>query len=615
MEKFNLSRQVYVILSFVFVIALGLQFTRSQSILSIGGKLNAIDHSAEVRDALSAEQVAALNESRTLVLYDSAAATDQSSGLLKANAEQMLRYMKKPYASVQVDSYAGQGEGYQSIIVAFSELSKLHDADWLVKFVEQGGKAMFATTPAIENELYAIYRKLGIDELGDYTQAEGLTFTSNILIQGKGETFGKELVLNTSLQVHLSDKANVHAVDSKGMPILWDMPYGKGKFVVMNGTLLQEKTSRGILTGSINLMQEDDIYPVINTKLMYIDDFPAPIPQGFTQELFDIYQRSVPRFYKEIWWPDMLMLQSRFNLKYTGMIIESYNDNISPPFENARDSDTAGLATFGRELLKRGGEIGIHGYNHQSLTTDHAVSREFGYKSWYTVDDMAASIEGVRAYIQNSFPNYGLHNYVPPSNVLSADGREALKRGWPDLKSISSLYLSDATNLSYIQEFGIASDGIIELPRITSGFIKERFIEWAAMNAASSIGVFSHFVHPDDILDRNRSSAYAWDELFEMLGDFLGMIQDKYGWLRDMTATEGGAATERFSLSEPHFVHKQDGIDGYINRFYEGEELFYILRTEKKITKEKNCSVKRIDENVYLVEVRSEKFSIGLEEA
>ncbi|SDW66344.1 DUF2194 domain-containing protein [Paenibacillus sp. CF384] len=614
MKKFKLNRQVYVILLFVFILTIGLQLTRSQSILSMGGKLNVIEESAETVDALSADEVSALHEGKTLILYDADSNPEAlSSQAIKYNTEQTLQYMKKPFTTYAVQKYTGHGEGYKSVIVTLSGLNKIKNANWLTDFVESGGKILFAETPNIDDVLNTIYRKLGINELGEYTTSEGMTLKTNILIHSGGESFEKELIENTSLQVHLADQASIHAVDSNGMPLLWEMPYGKGKFVVFNGNIMQEKASRGILSGSINLLQEDDIYPIINTKLMFIDDFPAPMPTGFTKELFNIYKRSLPRFFKEVWWPDMLMLQSKYNLKYTGMVIESYDDRVTAPFTHAREADPVNLVTFGRELIKRGGEIGIHGYNHQSLTMDPAISKVYSYKTWKSSADMIASIEAVRAFIQTSFPNYSLHNYVPPSNALTADGREALKKGWPDLKSISAVYLEDPLHASYEQEFSLSADGIVEMPRITSGFKKDRFSEWTMMNAATSIGVFSHFVHPDDILDRNRSFPFTWSELVMMTDDFLSMVQDKYSWLRNMTATEGSIATERFLLSEPHFVHKPDRIDGFINHFYEGSKLYYIVRTDKKITKEQNCTVKRIDDNVYLVEVRSEKFSIGLE--
>lgn len=610
-KQFKLNRQIYLILIFVLGLTVVLQITRSQSILSIGGKLNEVDFigEGETVNALNPEEVTALNEGKTLLLYDS---NENFSVKVKDNAEHLLDYMKKPHEVVPAQEYQGNGQGYKSVIIAMSDLKTLPEAAWLSEFVNDGGRVLFAATPSVNDVLYSFYRKLGINELGDYAQTEGLHLISNVLIHSAGDTFSSEIVENTSLQVHLAKDAIIHATDEKEVPLLWEAAYGSGKFIVFNGTMLQEKTSRGFLAGAINMLQENDIYPVINTKLMYIDDFPAPMPVGFQKDLFEIYKRSMSRFFKEVWWPDMLRMASAHNLKFTGVVIQSYNNNIDQPFDNKKDADKVTLVTFGREVLKRGGEIGIHGYNHQSLTMDPRISKGFGYNPWNSVDDMAASIQTVKDFIQKEFPNYGVHNYVPPSNALTEEGREALKQGWPEIKSISSVYSEDEQKLSYVQEFGVASDGIIELPRITSGYKKDEFNEWAAINAASSIGVFSHFIHPDDILDRQRSFPFTWDELAVMTNDFLNLIDEKFSWLRSMTATEASAEVESYTLSEPHFVHKPDRIDGYINHYKEGDKLYYILRTSNKITREVQCKVRRIDQDVYLVEVQDEEFSIGL---
>lgn len=609
-SRFKFNRQIYFILAFVLLMALVIQTTRSQSFLNYGGELNSSvspSSKGEV-NAISKEEIGLLNEEKLLVLYNP---NDMFSVKLKDNTEQMLIYMKKKHDVVDFKQYAGSGEGYDSVIIAFNELAKLPSNSWLDGFVEQGGRMLFTTMPVVDGSFYRIYRKLGINEAGDYGLTKGLVLKSNVLINYKNEEFPASIIENTSLEVQLSKESQVHAVADNGQPLLWEVAYGKGSFVVFNGTMFQEKTSRGFLTGAISMLKDDNIYPVMNMKLMYIDDFPAPLPLGFNEDIYRKYKRSLTRFFKEIWWPDMLRVGTRFGLKYTGMVIQSYNDKVEPPFDVQSESDNLNLVTFGRELLKRGGEIGIHGYNHQSLTDDWKAKKEFGYNSWTSNAHMEESIRTVLKFVRSSIPNYSLHNYVPPSNTLSEEGREALKASWPELKSISSVYTGDSQGITYEQEFEVAQDGIVELPRITSGFMKAEFNVWAMANAASSIGVFSHFIHPDDILDPERSFPYTWDELYDMFTEFMGIAEDKYGWLRNMTATEASVEVGRYALSEPHFEYGQNQIKGFINH-YTGGKLYYILRTDKKITREQNCRIKLIDDETYLIEVENEHFLIGL---
>lgn len=608
--NFRLNRQIYFILGFVLLLTLVIQTTRLESILNIGGTVNGgISPSLDASiSPLSDEEVALLDEEKILVLYDP---EEVYSDRVMANTDRVLSYMKKKHDVVGIEQYQGTGESYDSIIMTFSDLEKLPNNSWMEQFVERGGRILFAAMPYVDSSFYRIYRKWGINELGDYVNSEGLVLNSNVLINFKDAEFSSTIVENTSLQLQLSKEANVHATAKDGLPLLWNIPYGKGAFVVFNGTMLQEKSSRGFLAGAISYLKEDNLYPIMNMKLMYIDDFPAPMPVGIQSDLFRIYKRSMSRFFKEVWWPDMIRAGSRYGLKYTGVVIQTYDDKTKAPFDQASESDNLNLVTFGRELLKRGGEIGIHGYNHQSLTNDPIAQEALGYKKWDSAASMEESVRTVVEFIRASLPNYSVHNYVPPSNVLSEEGREALKAGWPSLKSISSVYNEDPEQLSYVQEYEVAPDGIVELPRVTSGFKEDEYNEWAMVNAASSVGVFSHFIHPDDILDYERSFPYSWEELYKMFGEYMELVNDKYGWLRSMTATDASMEIERYTMSEPHFKHFTNRIEGYINNYTAGS-LYYFLRTSRKITREENCRVTRVDDETYLIEVKKEHFVIGL---
>jgi len=130
------------------------------------------------------------------------------------------------------------------------------------------------------------------------------------------------------------------------------------------------------------------------------------------------------------------------------------------------------------------------------------------------------------------------------------------------------------------------------------------------MNAVSSIGVFSHFVHPDDIIDYERSFPYNWAQLYERLQQFLTFVSDEYDWLRSMTASQASEEVKAYEASSVYFEHKPDRINGYINRFSSG--MYFMLRTDKKINHQENCTVKLVDEQLYIVHATKETFEIGL---
>src|SRR5690606_41789827 len=138
------------------------------------------------------------------------------------------------------------------------------------------------------------------------------------------------------------------------------------------------------------------------------------------------YNRNVATFFKEIWWPDMIKLAKNYDLKYTAVAIEDYNEAIEAPLPKYRQEDLTNLIVFGREVLKTGGEVGIHGYNHQPLQFREDIAKEYDYVTWRSYEDIVASIQEVLAYVHKGFPSYDPVSYVPPSNILSDERRRAL---------------------------------------------------------------------------------------------------------------------------------------------------------------------------------------------
>ncbi|MEF2966825.1 DUF2194 domain-containing protein [Paenibacillus sp. M1] len=452
--------------------------------------------------------------------------------------------------------------------------------------------------------------KFGVVSVGNPYPARGIKLTSNVLIGERGYASDDPYFVNTSNVIELDDKAELLATSTDGNPLLWRMDYGKGAFMVFNGSMLQEKVNRGVIAGALGMLEPEFIYPVFNSKLIYIDDFPSPIREGSIPSIYEAYHKDIKQFYREIWWPDMLKAAQKAGLKYTAGIIQSYQDNVEGPFAYPADEDRYNLISYGREVIKSGGEIGIHGYNHQSLQSDQRIADYYDYKVWKSTDVMADSVTEVLDFAHRAFPNYQIMSYIPPSNMLGPDGREALKRAWPNLTVISSLYEEDINKVSYVQEFEVAEDGIIEMPRISSGYMDSPFEQWAEANAITSLGFYSHFVHPDDILDEMRGQNLSWEELYEGFTLKLERLRSTYPWLRAMTSTEAALDLEKVLNSEVKWTRVPGRIQGELSNM--NGENYFILRTDHSIGRLQNCTVNKIDDGVFLVTALKDKFEIGL---
>lgn len=588
-----------------------LQFSRSEVVLKSQVNESLIDKRTQVLAAYTQNQPIETSGNNYCVLYDS---LNEYSPTLKDNVVQSLDYMKKKSTVINAQVNKVDLTTCHTTILTTDQLTHIGSAEEIEQYVFEGGYLFFATMLDIDKTYQVLYRKFGISNFDSYIFAEtkGIHLVSNVLIGEQGLKIDDDFMTDIARSVHLDKDADLLVESGNGNPILWRNEYGKGAFMTFNGTLLHEKMNRGLFTGALSLLEPNFIYSIFNSKVFYIDDFPAPIAKGNNSIIYEEYKRDTPTFFKEIWWPNMLKTAKNYDIKYTGAIIESYNDRITPPFHNTDDKDGHYLISYGRELIKSGGELGFHGYNHQSLVFDEKISAQFGYHAWQNESDITEAFEELVKYTKKAFPGYKTTSYVPPSNVLSAKGREALKKGWPDVTVIASLYGEDKDGLAYTQEFEVAEDGIIEMPRITSGYFERGYDRWAEANTITGLGVFSHFVHPDDVISSDRGNDMAWDEMYKQFDKNMYRVYHTYPWMRSMPSTEAALDLATVLQTQVNWETTDTSVGGEILNFQ--MENYYIFRTEKKIKRLHNCEVEKIDKDTYLIKATAETFKIDLEE-
>ncbi|MBS4196425.1 DUF2194 domain-containing protein [Lederbergia citri] len=547
-----------------------------------------------------------IEQDQFLLVYDP---DTELSVSLKNNVEKTLLYMKKMFASVPVKKIPNDIKEYKNIIILFPNLDLVKDFTILTDYVSHGGKMFFAIRPDIVETYESIHEMIGINESDPpYKDTFSVKIESDFLINSRGlQITDENLIWNSVLDISLKENSTVLASTDNMIPFLWSTPYGKGTFMVFNGTMLESEMNRGFIAGSLSYLNNNFIYPILNSKVVYIDDFPAPFPDGTHDLIFRDYKTNTMSFFHKVWWPDMLKMAQEYDVKYTAGIIETYNDDVDGPF-NERLAEH-NLKIFGRDLLKMGGELAAHGYNHQSLTLDQGQVVSLGYTAWKDEKDMVASLQELNQFVQGIFQGYTLKTYIPPSNVLSEDGKKAIKKAIPSISNIASLHLPDDEGISYIQEFEY-SEEYNEIPRLTSDYHYAQEVQWIVANGATLYGVFSHFIHPDDILDEERSGNKTWHEMSSSFRKMLKDVKEKYPWMKSQTASESTESLRSFQDAKVFFLQDEKIIQGYIGHFR--GELDFILRSDKKIVDSLGCEVEKIDSNHYLVHAVSPEFTIEL---
>lgn len=597
----NFKKEIWSVFIVTALLGVFFQINRMDALLYINPWQNHLEEGNFLQAVGSQQQ----NRENYLLIYDPA---DVQSVLTRHIVEKIIHEQKKSIQSVPFYQPVVIDSKCQGVVIATNKLKNLAAMTSIEQYVEQGGRA--AILRNLQSELLPeeMVAQLGIASLGQEISVPGIQVTGDMFLGLQGFGFDSDIYTTAVTDVMLTSDAVPQVTSQEGHPIIWSHNSGQGKYIVCNSRERDDKNNYGIYTAILSQLKEDYIYPVMNMKLFFIDDFPSPVPEGNFERIYQETGLSTADFYRRLWWPEMLNNGEKYNVKYTGLIIENYGDQVKGPFMpladvNARNS----LIVYGRELLKAGGELGIHGYNHQSLAPAGYGQDSLGYATWESQADMEESLRELKRYISDAYPGYEIHAYVPPSNILSPEGKAAVKNVFTDIKVYSSLWNGLATAKQYFQNFQLNADGTCELPRVTSGHVSASEKMWENYIVVNYNGVFSHFVHPDEIF-YEESENLTWTMMKQGLTDLLSELQNRFGWLEPVTATEGYEKMKDYFQMDYRLTRSEDGIK--INAWDFHQPLTFILRTDKKIGSVTGGSAKRVQANAYVLTVTDADFEI-----
>ena len=528
-------------------------------------------------------------EAACLVLYNS---TEANSVLAEEDIRSLFEqlHVEADFADLSVEA-APSFEAYEKVVTALVEYDILGERAYeLLDWVENGGGLFVYFPPQGDTFFRALSAQMGIQESGwQMYELPGFRCTSDLLLGGSGKDYMIEEPFESALTLSLSNDCIVHIVsaDERELPVLWERRNGDGKIVFMNFGIMG-KAYRGLYAAAYSLLSDAFSWPVINGSAFYLDDFPSPVPSGTSTYIERDYGLSVSDFYTNIWWPDLLEFAEQYGIRYSGMVIEDYSDDLDGPFETNMNSQR--FQYFGSSLLRNGGEIGLHGYNHIPLCREGfdadfgddyvqgTYERLFDYDYWQTREDMSASIEELISFTESLYPGVTPQVYVPPSNILSEEARHMLAEDFPQIKAIASIYFEG--DVEYIQEFEVAEDGIVETPRVISGLIIDSFMEISALSELNLHYVNSHFQHPDDVLDVDRGAEAGWEAMKNRLGEYLDWLYTSAPDIRNLTASEMAGAVQRYYYLDVEQEVTEDEIILDLTNFQ--DEAFLFLRINER---------------------------------
>lgn len=551
----------------------------------------------------AANAIAGEKATNLLVIDSSQAGVSDAESML----DRVFLDMKVP--TVTVDLAQGDEipalKQYQTMVIAMPNLEPLGEhVLQIMQWVKKGGGVMFAMTPEKTGYLDVIGPQIGIESSAyKYVVTEGITPSEDFMLGG-GQTYTFSDPFESSLSVALNDRAQVEAVSTNGRtPLVWRSSVESGTAVMCN-IGIYVKVFRGFYASAFSLLSSAMAYPVINSAAFYLDDFPSPVPSGNGKYIKRDYNISISEFYSQVWWPDLVRLAERYGIRFTGVMIENYGDDTKD--DPVRQTDNTQFEYYGGLLLRQNGEIGYHGYNHQPLVLPNTdYGNEYAYVQWPNRKAIVDSLNELIAFQKAVLPAATSSVYVPPSNILSSEGRQIIGEDVPQIRAIASMFLPSDSSLGYVQEFGVAADGVVEAPRIVSGsMVNNSYMRLAAVSELNMHYVSTHFMHPDDLLDEDRGAKEGWETYRKGLEDYLDWLEQSAPSIRMQTGTECAAAVQRFSGLTVSMATSDDSWDLHLGNLIDQGWLMFRANngTPGRV---RGGSLTKLTGNLYLLKATS----------
>ncbi|WP_298502968.1 DUF2194 domain-containing protein [uncultured Maribacter sp.] len=428
---------------------------------------------------------------------------EYSSSLESKNLNKVLDYTKIPYKNIFIKDFnENQKIAPTTRVLCVYETTALKDnaIKAILNFVAKGGTLYL--TKAIKDERLGFLIGLNPDANWETNKtAQGFSFNSPIFPGKQGLKYnddGLHLGFNGR---NFSDNVQVmvNATNDNDYPVLLENKIGNGRVMFFNSSNLLNKGMRGFMFSSILKGLEGIPYPIANVATIFLDDFPSPTYNIYKEPIKTELNITVTEYVKDVWWPDMKKLAIKENIEYTAYTTFDYNAVVIPPFTFKEwDRNTVNIdgkvqklsSWIGRDVIKSGHELGFHGYNHVSLLKSDWKNPE------YMVTALDAAEKKWKVLDFKKLPV----SYVPPSNYIDSVGLAKLHQGMPSIKYMQSIYLGTLEEGGN-REFGPDpyNDKFFDFPRISSGYFLEATNIWAIESMYLYTGVWTHFIHPDDV--------------------------------------------------------------------------------------------------------------------
>lgn len=428
-------------------------------------------------------------------------------------------------------------------------------------YVNDGGGLMVAYR-CWDNELADLF---GAPERidPDTTQLNGLEFVAELVPGLSGLKVGDAdwVFDHRSYELSRSDLASACSVlvtARSGEPIAWRNRFGSGSVIYWNTSELYSRSMRGYLIQCVLMTMGVGVCAVAAIGVFQVDDFPPSLSDEVLEPIKTEYGGiDCSQFYFGVWYDDMMALRKRHGIKYTWYAVMDYDDVAQtdipdPQFKVLKSGRKILQMRFDRITgMADEDEFAFHGYNHVPLTDEYCPDPEI----------LETRLKLARSMWEETVPAPLPVSWVPANNWYQPDQLRVLTKVFPKISVVCGTYSTGDMELGQHREFGVEpwSPSLLCFPRQTFGYVltpKQRLL---MLSQIASVGIWTHFLHPDDVYQlpspdgtagdlRNELGLY-WNHenqsgepgMLRQLDNWLHEVRSNFPWLEFLTTSAAAA--------------------------------------------------------------------------
>jgi len=454
---------------------------------------------------------------------------------------------------------------FDAIVACTERLGEIGEkqAERLRSHVHGGGGLMVAYRfrPGCLNALFGFGERA--PQLSSFHVTRGLVFVGDLFPGIRGIAVDENWHFeHERLAVDAGDLpagAAILVSDGEGRPIAWRHRRGAGKVVFWNTGVLATRALRGFGVQSVLATMRAGVAALGGFAMFHVDDFPPSIAATRAEPLATEFpELDWTGFAFDVWQRDIRELAARHGIRCTWYAVMDYNDVDNrgeagrPPWTAADGERVLAqrFARIGSDL--REDEYGFHGYNHDPVTAD----------AWPDLELLRTKLEQARRFWQNNVPAPLPTSWVPANNWYGPQHVRVLRDVFPEIETVCGLYSIGDASLGEFRDFGPEpwEPALLCLPRETYGYVRTPAVAMQMLSQIAGMGVWSHFIHPDDVIDVPTAGAGAsycrnadrrmWRAvnadgrpgLLAELDRWLAEVRSMFPWLAFLTTSQAVAA-------------------------------------------------------------------------